>query len=273
MKLHHYHCGENGSAISGAWSIYVGKRARTWFKGWYSVLPGRKPHNYVEVEFALGGEDNMLQAGLRLPLLGCAYVGVRVPRALTRGWIYERREWALRVGYIGYWLELLIGYDDSASDMASYYRAKRKRGEGVAWTRFATWPGVRLKVDPRLRDWLLGRRECVTTVGEPFPVVVPMPEGNYPAKVKREERVWRRKRWPFSAERRVDYSIDMDVPVPVPGKGENSWDCDDDAIWGTGGSSVPEAVANVTRAALRDRERYASSEWTPGAGWPEGIAR
>ena len=38
-------------------------------------------------------------------------------------------------------------------------------------------------------------------------------------------------------------------PIPVPGKGENSWDCDDDAIHSSHGphSTVHQAVAAARR--------------------------
>lgn len=322
-RFHHYHRGENGSPVSGAWTLYIGQRSA--FKGWYSVLPGKRDRgSYAEVEVALGGEDNMLQFGVRLPLLGCCYVGVRVPRWATRGWVYQRREWAIKVGYIGDWAWLLFAHDDAMADMADYYRRQREqpncerckhyasfhddpvripparvtnparkcvthsqilhgsapcecpgyKPEKLRYNRAHLWPGLVVKVRPRLKDRLLGREVCTTTEGEMVPVLVPMPEGNYPGTVKREERVWKRKRWPWSERRRVDFWVDMQIGVPTPGKGENSWDCDDDGVYGTGGSSVPEAVANVVRAALRNRERYGSgASWVPSRGWPEGIDR
>lgn len=315
-----------------------GRYLSTIAKGWWLLGPSSITKHF-ELEVAIGGEDNMLQAGIILPYLGRVHVGLRVPRWATRGWIYERREWTLRIGYIGRWVELLFASDEHMRDtgMASYYREKRKQpadcetcghyasfhadpvlvppysvkslddverltkripnpegrcitgselNHGCApckctgyvpakptWNRLQLWPGLHLTFDPHLRDRLLGRMECTTTTGDPEPIVVPMPEGNYPGKVRREDRVWRRKRWPFSEKRRTDYWIEMDIGVPCPGKGENSWDCEDDAIYGTGGKSIHDAVANVTRGALRQREMYAGKGWAPDAGWPEGVAR
>lgn len=242
-------------------------------KGWWT-LGKSSITTHVEVEVAIGGEDSMLQGGVVLPVLGRVHIGVRVPRLLT-GWIYHRREWALRVGYVGRWAELLIASDEHMRDtgMVSYYRRKIEDGTyDGPWSRAALWPGIHLTLDPHLRDRVLGRMDCTTTKGEPVPVVIPMPEGNYPGSAVREERVWRRKRWPLSQKRRVSYWIEMDVAVPVPGKGENSWDIDDDGVYGTGGATIPEAIANVTRAALRDRDRYgAGDRWVPDAGWPGGL--
>jgi hypothetical protein len=212
MRLHHYHRGENGSAISGEW------------------------------------------------------------------WIYQRREWTLRLGYIGHWGELLLAYDDDARDMASYYRAKRERGEDVSWSPLATWPGVRLVLDPRFRDRVFGRRERLVEeiVQEDVPCVIPMPEGNYPASATVTREVRGRKRW-RPGHRTAHYThVKVDGGVPFPGKGENSWDCEDDAIYGSGadGQSIGAACGNLAASVMRYRERYGSGlAWVPDAGWPERISR
>ena len=55
-------------------------------------------------------------------------------------------------------------------------------------------------------------------------------------------------------------------PIPVPGKGENSWDCDDDAIHSSHGphSTVHQAVAALVASGYRERTRYGSGpEWLP----------
>lgn len=279
MRLSQYHKGENGSAISGAWSLYFGE-SQNRFKGWYSVLPGRRRGggNYAEFEVALGGEDNMLQCGVRLPILGCCYVGVRVPRKLTDGWIYQRREWTLKLGYIGHWVDVLIAYDDSARDMADYYRRARERGEDVMWSKKATWPGIHLKLDPRIRDRIFGRHTRLTeeVVKDDEPCVVPMPEGNYPATAKVTKEVRGRKRWK-PGQRTVHYvHLTVEGGIPIPGKGENSYDCEDDAIYGSGadGQSVGAACAKLAASAMRQRERHGSGlRWVPDAGWPERISR
>ena len=126
----------------------------------------------------------------------------------------------------------------------------------LPWSRAALWPGWHLTFDPRPLDRLLGRVKCETTKGEPESVEVPMPEGKYPATLTREERVWKRPRWPWIKDRRVDYRVDLEVGIPSAGKGENSWDCDDDALYGTGGSTPAEAIGNAVKAALRNRANY-----------------
>jgi hypothetical protein len=278
LKPHIYNTAESGWKFRTAqWSWHP--TLRGWYfgtlaKGWYRLGPW-KGMEVFEVEFAIGGEDNMVQFGIAFPFLGRWTIGVRVPRKLTNGWIYHRREWTLRMGYVGAWVELMFASDEHMRDtgMVSYYRRKLDAGTyDGPWSRAALHPGWHLTFRPRLTDRLLGRQECVTTKGDPEPVLIPMPEGNYPGTMRREERVWKRKRWPWTAKRRADYWVEMDIAIPVPGKGENSWDCGDDGLYGTGGSTPAEAIANCVRVALRDRERYAGPNWTPTAdGWPEGI--
>jgi hypothetical protein len=240
------------------------------FKGWWLFGADQINRNF-EIEVAVGGEDNILQFGVVLPFLLRWHIGVRLPRQLVRGWVYERREWTLRIGYIGRWVEVLIASDEHMRDtgMDSYYRRKLADGSyDGPWSRAALWPGWHFTFHPHLRDRLLGRMVCDTAKGEPEPVTVPMPEGNYSGVMRREDRVWTRPRWPWPLRRRTSYWIDMEVGIPVPGKGENSWDIEDDEIRGTGGSSPAEAIANVTRAALRQREQHASRDWKPAEGWP-----
>lgn len=59
---------------------------------------------------------------------------------------------------------------------------------------------------------------------------ITMPEGKYPAHVKRERRTWKRPRG-FTPLVREYWDVDVESGIPVPGKGENSWDRDDDAIF------------------------------------------
>jgi len=97
-------------------------------------------------------------------------------------------------------------------------------------------------------------------------VEVHMPEGKYAGHCLITEGTWRRKRWPF-ARRVVRAKIEMTEPVPVPGKGENSWDCGQDAIHGSTfpAASVAEAVGKFVGDVLRTRERYGGPNWRPEA--------
>lgn len=110
---------------------------------------------------------------------------------------------------------------------------------------------------------VFGKNAHTCEVVEEGVTVVPMPEHPYPATWRREIATWRYTR-PLGRLRdrllgpRSQQSVWLTPgePVPVPGKGENSWDCDDDAIHGCGGKSVEDAVANMVRSALSKRQRY-----------------
>ena len=163
MSLHVFHKERGPSWVSASWSWWptvLGRYLGTLLKGWWILGTRRGLSNYFALELALGGEDSMLQVGMILPFVGRCHVGARVPRSLLKAWIYERRVWQVRIGYMpGDLIEVQIGHDESADDMASYYRAKRQRGESQYWTRAALWPGLRLTLRlPRsLRQKLLSR--------------------------------------------------------------------------------------------------------------------
>lgn len=279
LRPHIFNRRDGKALVMGAqWSLHP--TIRGWYlgtiaKGWWRLGPW-KGMEHFELELAIGGEDNMAQAGIVLPFLGRVHAGIRVPRRLTKGWIYQRRSWMLRVGYVGRWVELLIASDEDMRDtgMVSYYRDKIARGEELSWSRAALWPGWHLTFRPELRDRLLGRRARHEEILKAVRAVVPMPEGNYPCTVTLTRSEFRRPRWPFNRLVTYNANVEPDVPIPVPGKGENSWDCDDDAIYSSfmGARSVAEAVTEVAQSALRTRERYASREWVPAAGWSDKLA-
>lgn len=104
-------------------------------------------------------------------------------------------------------------------------------------------------------EWLIGRSRCETVKGSPSETFIPMPEGCYRATATPETRTWRR-RW-YWPERRRD-SVWLDIPGGIPrnGKGDNSWDCGDDGLFGCGGDTLEDAIAHAVRSSLRDRRRY-----------------
>ena len=85
----------------------------------------------------------------------------------------------------------------------------------------------------------------------------PMPEKSYRGRVRIQANQWKRPRWPWP-KTVLRAHVDMEEPIPFPGKGENSWDCGDDAIYGSTFPcrSVEEAVGRVVGTALRNRQRY-----------------
>ena len=131
------------------------------------------------------------------------------------------------------------------------------------------------KGQPWWWSWSLGRQQvfgptdCTTTVTGTGDTVVPMPEGTYPATWTQEQREWRHRRpigtWRdrlLGVRTRTNVRLDISGGIPHEGKGENGWDCGMDGLFGCGGATVADAVANAVRSVTRDRERY---------GGPHGL--
>lgn len=127
------------------------------------------------------------------------------------------------------------------------------------WERQMEWrssdPWWKKTIKLPVIDWLLGRDRCTTTKGTPFEVFIPMPEGSYRAMATPETRVWRR-RWYVPQKRRDSVWLDIPGGIPCSGKGENSWDCGDDGLWGCGGDTLELAIGHAVASSLRDRRRY-----------------
>lgn len=127
------------------------------------------------------------------------------------------------------------------------------------------WLGWSYWIQPR--DLILGRTDYQSEVIETKTAEVPMPEATYPATVTIHKDIRTRKHWPFRLWPDVKLSarIEVEGGVPVPGKGENSWDCGEDAIFSTGSSTptVSAAVASLVSSALRTRENYGGANWRP----------
>lgn len=116
-------------------------------------------------------------------------------------------------------------------------------------------------------DFLFGRQKYTARDLDTVVTTVPAPEGAYPASIRFFESTWTRPRWPWwpLTRRRDRADIELQKPVPIPGKGENSWDCGEDAIHSLTcpASTVGEAVAAVVESYTRTRERHGGRDWKP----------
>lgn len=114
-------------------------------------------------------------------------------------------------------------------------------------------------------DFVLGKMRYSSRPLEYRWVEVPMPERTYYGCARLEEATWKRPRW--LAQRLVRCEIEM-LPgegVPFPGKGENSWDCGEDACHGqtAPARSISEAVGDLVGSVLRSRVRHGGHDWRP----------
>lgn len=239
---------------------YVGTVA----KGWWHLLTFRDDYSRWDwtAIFAVGGEDNMVQFKIRLPLLGLVSAGVAVPRSWTRRWVYQRREFGVTV-YKLVFPTFLFGYDEDAKDMRRHYarpsceRCRRPAhchpgepdynasntnhappycdGYVMGWRPpwLALVAGAKVEF-PRLRSWyrlqnrILGTVEMVDTVLKMYSDVhVPLPEGDYRGTVTFYRSRVKRPRWRVIRDE-VYGKFETDEWMPWPGKGENSYDLGDD---------------------------------------------
>ncbi len=118
-----------------------------------------------------------------------------------------------------------------------------------------------------IRDFFLGKSKYSQNIFENQNVTIPMPEGTYSANIILSEDTWKRKRSPFTLrENRAHIEMLPGQEIPIPGKGEYSWDCGDDAIFGStfSANSISEAVGKLVQHALETRVKYAGMhkwEW------------
>jgi hypothetical protein len=121
-----------------------------------------------------------------------------------------------------------------------------------------------------LKDIVLGRAKYTEGDGEQEARTVHLAEGAYTLGLSRNLSTWKRPRWPV-ATRSESYNWEVisgpdgRKGLPVPGKGENSYDCDEDAV--SAGSiqarNADEAAGKVIGMVMRDRARRAGPDWMP----------
>lgn len=124
-----------------------------------------------------------------------------------------------------------------------------------------------------LLDILLGKtqyREGAPTVHR---IEVAMPERLYVGTCALHADSWKRPRWFRRTIRRATIDMDKGQQVPVPGKGENSYDCGEDAVFGiTLPAATPdEAVAGLIASVLRSRARHGGPRWRPALPVPATV--
>lgn len=105
-----------------------------------------------------------------------------------------------------------------------------------------------------MQRFVLGQRTYHAEELALVPVMVPMPEGSYHA-VAKVQRVTRGfQRW----RKRTALEVVLDIPkgIPFAGKGENSWDCGDDGLFGIGGDSIDDAIRRAQDAVNQSRRQY-----------------
>ncbi|MGN6697246.1 MAG: hypothetical protein ACTHMR_03730, partial [Thermomicrobiales bacterium] len=198
-------------------------------------------------------EDHTIAVGLGW-IVYCSW-----PR---RGYDWPGREWGISLW--GDSLRLSWACDDSEM----HYDGKGGRGRPkCGWQRF--WI---------LGDAIFGRLRYTRQETTRETRTLTMPEGQYQAACVVTHCTWSRSRWPWwPLTRTLDrLEVDFDPPVGIPGKGENAYDCDDDATYSL---TTPLRYGDIQAtldafdlATLRTRQQRGGLAWQPQAGWPVAAA-
>lgn len=105
-----------------------------------------------------------------------------------------------------------------------------------------------------ITDRMKGKVEVLKKVIEERDILIPMPEKSYNAHAVLADWTWKYQRWFPMIVRRCE--IDIPEGLPHAGKGENSWDCGNDATFSmiTGEvRSMSEAVGQLVGDVLNTR--------------------
>jgi hypothetical protein len=224
-----------------------------------------KPRASAGLGFEIGGDSNH-EVLLSLDLgLARFYLSVDSP--------YLRP--ILRRIQPGHWFDL--------SKLAEPYRKNERHWlpdpvevavrwhDGGLWWSFWQHPHEWSSRTPKWRsghfdpiDQLLGRHVYSSLELSTETVEVPMPEKTYAGTVKLTLDTWKRPRWPFGRSL-PRATIEVADGVPHPGKGENSWDCDEDATYSLtcAARTAEQAVAKLVESVLDSRRRYGGRNWRP----------
>lgn len=99
-------------------------------------------------------------------------------------------------------------------------------------------------------------------------VEVPMPERTYRGVGTLSKTTWGWTRLPRIFDQEIfttEIKMDEGEQVPHPGKGENSWDCGEDATFSSSGPhrNIEEAIGSLVGSVMRSRRRHGGRNWRP----------
>lgn len=226
----------------GRFTLYLDESGRRVFSVEYHV-----PSHHISVRFHAGHDEAPIKASFNVGLFG-VYLGVEHPAfakvrdAVIRMWPLKRqlskysgRDFSLAVHDHAVWWT--VGADDAG------WASETPRWRQGSW-------------HPIGRNMRQGEPELI----EEREVLVPMPERSYRAKARLERTNWGFSKLPRRFDR-VDRHVHINMldgeQIPFPGKGENSWDCGDDAVFSISvpGDSIEDGIGEIVASVLRSRRR------------------
>lgn len=123
---------------------------------------------------------------------------------------------------------------------------------------------------------VLGSRQYTcANMDAPISTVVHMREGDYPVTLQRQHQEWWWPRIPKSLYclRRDSFDARCDIGIPFPGKGENTYDCGEDGLYGTSFDCetypTPEHVCQGFATVVYAYRRRYGGEQCSRDPWPE----
>lgn len=204
-----------------------------------------------------GGQEDFFEWTLALPRLFFFHVAFDTPfkwkklRPFDGKYSESKAKFGLH--QTGGDLYLLVGHDS----MGTWYGTHGKGGPVGRWLRDIK----RNKQVTLFRgDWILGKpRHTLEVLEEGIPIVAEVGQwdgDSYRGTAKHTRRTWKRR---FSTKVSAGYEIDMQEGIPFPGKGDNSWDCGDDAYFGFGGDTIEGAVSHI----IEEVKKRRGANWRP----------
>lgn len=119
-------------------------------------------------------------------------------------------------------------------------------------------------------SFFLGHAKYKREELETHEIYIPLPEGEYLARATFDRSTWKRPRWFKKVRDYTSVEVLQWQGLPHEGKGENSWDCGQDGLFGYSveGHNLEKAIAHGVERALYYRRRY---DGTLRAGYPSPI--
>lgn len=241
MHFHWQNLNERRASAGGNIPTGLPRHGRAWLRG--------KRHE-GHIEWALGG----FRCGLALA-------------AKDEGWLLT-----ISVPLVSLWLGLNgpIAYRGYGEERELSWRIFDWAFWWNHWTPSMSWSSRTSRWRNgvfHFNDFLLGKTRHSTRPLAWRWVRIPMPERVYYGAACLEEASWGRARWFTKRVTRCEIKMLPGEQVPFPGKGENSWDCGEDATYGMTcpASSVDDAIGKLVASVLCSRTRNGGRDWMPKA--------
>ena len=140
---------------------------------------------------------------------------------------------------------------------------------GDSWESNRDDPWWRKMYSFHFDDFFLGKSMYSCTEGVPLFELFEMDGKSYLCKATAQTQTWKRPRWRASLRKSIKISFDEQTsnPPEFSGKGENSWDCGDDAIWCSSYNSdcIRGAVDLYKQDVMKNREKYGNPSSLSGS--------